>query len=600
MQNRGSPRSTTQRAFRAGLFVAGLFLVAFPVLVDAGRASAQAQPASPQPQSASPAASRPSPGPAAAPATSSPPNAPSPASAVPSAGSAPGESPAPLASGQPSPSPSPVPTATPTPLPIIVEPPSAGVSPGGSQTLRVLRSLGALSLSVADPSIASATVDEAQRTLTIVGRALGTTVVTIADARGLTRDIAVRVALPAGTVAPFTTVRITGNPATSLFVKEQALAAALKAATIRPGARIVAPIDAIQLDNPLNIDDVVTVDVPIILQGDQYFTAQGTTRVRVINDAQPAIRPDALLVSDYPETLRENGTLFSSDLTDRAALRFLYYHYNPPGQPDRRIVLKVANASTQPARVQFISGSGGPGPYEMEVGHNATERFLVHLAQNEGTVLTIGGQTTVTLYQQELPARSVVSGILQLHEIEGPPLQLALVAQDAGDPVDGPLESTVLLAGDHPHARGIYPIPEFFFDYAYDCDGPNLEMPIGQIPLPNLVQGQTLAGDYGVLQQITVRMVNNDPRNARQVALYANPRGGSATGTFIIDRELVQAHQMVAFGHYKLRQYTIPPGSFVRTEITTMPEGGSSYPLRLILAPDDGSAAPGTSDSPVY
>ena len=129
---------------------------------------------------------------------------------------------------------------------------------------------------------------------------------------------------------------------------------------------------------------------------------------------------------------------------------------------------------------------------------------------------------------------------------------------------------------------------------------PDLEIPIGQIPLPNLVQGQTLAGDYGVLQSVTIRMVNNDRHNAREIALYASPRGGKATGTFVIDRVLVQAHTMAPFGHYKLRQYTIPPGSFVRTEIVTMPEGGSSYPLRLIVAPDDGSAPPGSSDSPVY
>ena len=180
------------------------------------------------------------------------------------------------------------------------------------------------------------------------------------------------------------------------------------------------------------------------------------------------------------------------------------------------------------------------------------------------------------------------------------PLQLALLAQNAGDPVDSPLQSEALLAGGPPHARGVYPIPEFFFDYSYQCDGPDLEMPIGQIPLPNLVEGQTLAGDYGVLQQITVRMVNEDPHNAREVALYANPRGGGATGTFIIDRVLAQAHQMAAFGRYKLREYVIPPGSFVRTEITTMPEGGSSYPLRLIVAPDDGSAPPGAPESPVY
>jgi hypothetical protein len=34
--------------------------------------------------------------------------------------------------------------------------------------------------------------------------------------------------------------------------------------------------------------------------------------------------------------------------------------------------------------------------------------------------------------------------------------------------------------------------------------------------------------------------------------------------------------------------------------ITTMPEGGSSYPLRLVFAQDDGSVAPGAPGSPVY
>jgi hypothetical protein len=177
---------------------------------------------------------------------------------------------------------------------------------------------------------------------------------------------------------------------------------------------------------------------------------------------------------------------------------------------------------------------------------------------------------------------------------------MTLLAQDAADPVDGPVQPGELLGGDHPHARGVYPIPEFFFDGSYDCGGPQLEMPIGQIPLPNMVQGQTLGGDYGVLQQLTIRINNYDPRNACNVALYANPRGGRATGTFVIDGVLLQAHAMAPFGHYKLRQYSIPPGSFVRTEVRTMPEGGSSYPLRLVVAPDDGSAPPGSPESLVY
>ena len=255
---------------------------------------------------------------------------------------------------------------------------------------------------------------------------------------------------------------------------------------------------------------------------------------------------------------------------------------------------------SEPATVQFISGSAGPEPNEMEAGHLSTERFLVRLAQNEGTVLTIPARATVTLAEQALPPQSIVSSLLQLHEIQGAPLHLTLLAQDAGDPIDGPVAEAKLLAGDDPHARGIYRIPEFFFDYAYDASGADLEIPIGQIPLPNLLQGKALAGDYGVLQSITVRMVNYDPSHARSIALYANPRGGRATGTFIVDGVLVQAHALPAFSHYKLRQYTIPPGGFVQTEIVTMPEGGSSYPLRLIVAPDDGSAPPGAPDSLVY
>ncbi len=466
--------------------------------------------------------------------------------------------------------------------------------------MRVLHAAGAVTVSVADPAIVSATYDPGSQTLTLLGKALGATTLTVTDERGQTRDVGVRVAYPAGTLANTTAARITGNPATQLFVRDEAVAAAIASVTLRPGATVIAAADAVNVTAPLTVDNITNVDVPLIVQGDPYFTVQGSTRVRVENFAQPAIAPQSLLVSDFPERLSENGILFTADITAKRVERFLYYHYNPGGQPDRRIVLKVQNTSPQPALVQLIRGQAGPDTNEMQVGHLSTQRFLVRRAQNEGSVVTIPGSATVTLAQQPLPAKTVVSAIMQIHEIAGAPLHLTLVAQNASDPIDGPIPTSALLVGDVPHARGIYPIPEFFFDYSYDAEGPNLEIPIGQIPLPNLVRGQTLAGDYGVLQSVTVRIVNNDRHNARQIALYASPRGGRATGTFIIDRVLVQAHAMPPYGHYKLRQYTVPPGAFVRTEIVTMPEGGSSYPLRLVVAPDDGSAAPGSSDSPVY
>jgi hypothetical protein len=583
------------------LFVACIALAVALGGAVPSRVRAQTLPLATQPPPpAAPPSVEPSAAPPSAAAPSSVPGSASPAASASGSPSPSGASPAPGESGVAPESPSPSPTASPTPPPIIVEPPSSGVSPGGSQALRLLAVLGMVSVTVANPEIADASVDQDTRMLTITGKTIGTTTVTVRDERGETRDVAVRVAYPAGSIATSAYLRVTGRPASVEFLRQQALAAALKEVVSRPGATIVANGDTIGVAASLGVDDVTTIDVPIIIQGDAYFTVQGVTRVRVENFAQPSVRPKSLLVSDFPETLRADGVLFEAELSAARADRFLYFHYNPPGEPNRRIVLAARNTSSQPALVQFIAGEAGPDPNEMMVGHTSTERFLVRLAQNEGTVLTVPPNSTVPLMDQSLAAGNVVSGLLQLREIEGASLHLTLVAQDANAPTDGPIATSALLAGGAPHARGIYPIPEFYFDYSYEADGPDLEIPIGQIPLPNLVQGQTLAGDYGVLQDVTIRIVNNDRHNARDIAIYANPRGGRATGTFVIDRVLVRAHAMEPFEHYKLRQYTIPPGSFVRTEIVTMPEGGSSYPLRLVVAPDDGSAAPGTGDSPVY
>ena len=389
------------------------------------------------------------------------------------------------------------------------------------------------------------------------------------------------------------------SPATVDFVKRQALRAAIAAANLRPGAHVVASADSIDLTRNLPVDDVVTVNVPLILQGDGLFTVQGSTRVSVENFALPRIHPEQLLVSDYPERLQANGVLFTDDLRRDTAQRFLYYHYNPADQPARRLLLKVENTSTQPAVVQMISGSAGPDPNEMEVGHLSTQRFLVHVQQNEGSVITIPPQSTINLVDHALSPGTIVSALLQLREVEGPDLKLTLLAQDANAPTNLPIEQTALLVGGVLHARGVYPVPEFFFDYTWSTDAPYLEVPIGQLPLPNMREGEALGGDYGVLQSVTVTIVNPYP-NPVPVAIYANPRGGRATGTFVIDGVLVQAHALPPFSRYKLRQYTVPAHAYIRVNVVTMPEGGSSYPIRLIFAPDDGSTSPGASNSPVY
>jgi hypothetical protein len=482
--------------------------------------------------------------------------------------------------------------------PIGLEPAAASVPVGAPVTVIVHSALSPITLVVRDPNIVDAGIDQVTQRITLEGKTPGTTVVTLRDARGVTRDIPVRVAYYAGSIASHVTLPITGDPASGDFVREQVAQSVRQAAQLRPGAQIIVSSDDVPFHGVLRQDNVAAFDVPVLIQGVNLMEVDGSTHVDVANIAVPRISPNSLMVSDYPERLTENGMLFTADLRSEQPSRFLYFHYNPPGQPDRRIVLRAQNSSREPSIVQFISGRSGPSANEMEVGHAATKRFLVDVVQNQGRLITIPANSTIAVAQQEMPAGTIVCNLLQLRVLSGGNIHLTLVAQNADQSADTPV-SAELLESEHKHARGIYPIAEFHFATQWKVNDDYLELPIGHLPLPNDLQGQALAGDYGVLQSFVVN-VENPMGSPQSIAIYENPRGGRSTGTYLIDGVLVQSHQVPAFSRYKVRQYVIPAHGFVRVTIVTMPEAGSSLPLRLIFAPDDGSVAPGAPGSPVY
>ena len=441
-------------------------------------------------------------------------------------------------------------------------------------------------------------IDQDTRTITITGTTPGATTITITDSRGVSTTVGVRVAYPAGSLPAPLTLRVTGDPAGRDFLRQLVTRTILRYTQLRPGAQAIVTPDDVPLNDDLGQDMSVTLNVPVLLQGEQYFDVNGSVQVTLDNVAVPRISPDILMVSDFPEKLTENGILFSADLKREVPTRFLYYHYNPPGQPDRRIVLVAQNESNEPATVQYISGRGA-AKYEMEAGHAATKDFLVNVVQNQGRLLQIPGNATQVIAQQDMPAGMIVTNLLQLRVLEGSTVHLTLVAQNASDDPETALTTGQLLTSTVKHARGIYTVPEFHFATQWNVNDPYLDLTIGQVPLPNSMAGEALSGDYGVLESFVVNVQNPLP-TPQNIAIYETPRGGRATGTYLIDNVLVQSHQVAAFTRYKVRQYVVPAKGFVRVTIVTMPEAGSSYPLNLVFAPDDGSVAPGAPGSPVY
>ena len=459
--------------------------------------------------------------------------------------------------------------------------------------------LGNVTATSGDPAVASVTVNQDTRVLSIAGRAPGSTAITVSDARGVSTLVGVRVAYNAATIPSFLTLQITGDPASPDFIRQMVASKIAASTQLQPGAQLIVSPGDVPVGRSLDADNSQLVDVGVLAQGNQFFSVSSTTRVQIENVAAPRISPDLLMVSDYPERLTQNGTLFSTDLHRSAPSRFLYFHYNPPGEPNRRIVLIAENHASEPSTLQFISGRGGPSPNEMEVGHAATKDFLASVVQNQGRLVVVPANSTLALATQDIPAGTVAANLLQLRVLNGGDVHLTLVAQNASDDPSTALTTGALLTSTVRHARGIYAIPEFHYAAQWNVNDQYLELAIGHIPLPNELHGETLAGDYGVLQSFVVT-VQNSYASPRSIAIYENPRGGRATGTYIIDGVLLQSHQVPAFSRYKVRQYVVPAKGFVRVTIVTMPEAGSSYPLKLIFAPDDGSVAPGAPGSPVY
>jgi hypothetical protein len=484
-------------------------------------------------------------------------------------------------------------------VPIVATPTNVSVPVGETNSVSLAGVYGAFTATAANPQIVDAVADQANLTVAFTGKAPGATTVTVTDSRGISATVPVRVAYNAGTLPAPIDLRITGDPASPDFIRNAVATEILHDTSVRPGGQAIVGADDVPVRAPLDQDNTIQVSVPVLIQGEQYFSVQGNVQVTIENVAAPRISPDYLMVSDFPEKLTENGILFSADLKRDKPSRFLYYHYNPPGQPNRRIVLVAQNLSPEPALVQFISGRGGPGRYELEVGHAANKEFLVNVVQNQGRLLELPGKSTDVIATQELPAGNIVTNMLQLRVLSGGAIHLTLVAQNATDDPDTALTTGQLLTSKVKHARGIYPIPEFHYAAEWNVNSDFLQLTIGQIPLPNMIAGEALGGDYGVLQAFVVN-IQNPLSSPQAVAIYETPRGGAATGTYIIDGTLIQSHQVPPFSRYKIRQYVVPAKGFVRVTIVTMPESGSSYPLQLIFAPDDGSVAPGAPGSPVY
>ncbi|HEY5095336.1 MAG TPA: hypothetical protein VII69_09495 [Candidatus Eremiobacteraceae bacterium] len=487
---------------------------------------------------------------------------------------------------------------SPEPQPVVFATPSIIVQFGKLSAVHVdSPPSGILTLSGFDPQIIQAIFNSIDRSVDVTGLHTGSTTITATDQDGLSSTLLVRVQILAGRVADTANATITGNPAGPEFVAEAAIGAVRAVAYPEAGAKLSIDATAVTDAHTLASDDVALVHVPVTMTGDGMLTVQKKVAVTVTNIAQPRLPPRFLLVSDFPETLTENGTLFYADVNPDAPARLLYYHYAQKPET-RRVIVKVQNNGVVASLVQLIAGVAGPDSNVLAAGHLATRRYLEREAANEGQIFEVPPHATLNVLDQAMPPETLITGVMQLRVVSGDGVRVALVAQDAGDSPVQPISDTLLRSAVR-HARGVYSVPDFFYDETYTIGDPATVLTIGKLPLPNLVQGEVLGGDYGVKQSATVTLLNPGSTDAR-VGMWFEPRGGRATGTFFIDGQLLQIHAVDVGRDELLQSFIVPAGGYHQVSVTSMPEGGSSYPVNVIFSSTAPAAGSWTQSMLVY
>lgn len=310
--------------------------------------------------------------------------------------------------------------------------------------------------------------------------------------------------------------------------------------------------------------------------GESWRSASGQ---RVINVDWRPPRTSVAALSDHPEDVARTGSLFSGGLTRLKPVRLQYYHLGSlPGRaPNIRLFL--TNPSNDAARIYLRRGQGVPSVEYVDTGHGNNVVWLQRERAGEGEFLDLAPNSTTVVHHQPMPLEKVVSGTVEMTLVQGSPLVFDLVS--AAD-LEAEVGLNNLLKAEDVHSRGFYPVAVQRADRTYRLGDSELRLAVGGLRQETFSGVRELRGDYGVVYEVKLRLINPGS-DSGQVKLLFNPRGGDATATFLIDEKLAEVVRTPAFKEVLVEEFSLLPGEEREIWLKTVPEGASSYPIRLVV-----------------
>jgi hypothetical protein len=303
--------------------------------------------------------------------------------------------------------------------------------------------------------------------------------------------------------------------------------------------------------------------------------------VEVVSGLDYTESSDVVLFSNEPERLHEPGMLYQSNLLAGERARLVYHHQNRSGRTLNFRVLLV-NLSSLPQKVMWRSGCAGPDISTYLVGSVAAERYLRKLAGKQAAYLTLSRHAVACIAERKLPANQSVSGLMDLHLLSGSEVGVIVLAEEAGTGDCAFGSQNLMVYGSTPPR---YEPAELTQHHMFDLDGNWLFLRVGKGEMRDRT-GKALIGDYGMLVEHVVTLMNSEGRS-RRVTLTFDATAGDAQGAFLINGRMVKTPIVRPRNPYRLHVFRLGPYEKREVTVATIPAGGSHFPASLVFSSED-------------
>jgi hypothetical protein len=393
---------------------------------------------------------------------------------------------------------------------------------------------------------------------------------------------------------------VAGDPAPKEVLQFAARNACINNIKLKPGARIETG-ENIRVEVKLEKGKTLLATVPVTIKGEGYFTVNQDVQVAISNIGEGFSESKQLMVSDRPERISQDGILFYGKFDQYTPSRLLYYHQNADRVP-RRLWIELKNTSNETVQIMTGGAMSGPDRYGTTVGHAAAMRILETYQKGLGYSIHIPPGKSAVIIDMQLGVEQIVCGYTHLQIRKGKEVEVYVKNSSTLEGDSNGKTMTLLTQPFDPfkiHPKGIFTPANIDEEIEYNvAEDDNVSMSIGLAPwLIDAVSGEPNNGNYGVFYRFKVRLKNPTP-NVKRIGFYFVPKGNLARGSFIIDGRLMETILVRYPTELIFAAIDLKPNSEKVVEIVTTPEGGSYYPVELILKPADNSAVIQTPGQP--